>query len=89
VEEVEMRHTDFKTSDTIYKGHIIRPLPEKLRDTNEWTIKVQIARSAGPDESVNRYLANYTFPTHEEARDMSIDFARRIIDGRISGIDPP
>jgi len=65
-----------------YQGFEIYPRPQQRADTGRWTTRTDILRI----DTIRRYDASNAFATPEEATLRSIDFGRRIIDGRIPGL---
>lgn len=66
-----------------FKGYWIEPRPNQLRDTNEWTLEIQIKRANHGELRVQVFSASNTFQTREEAVTQGIQFGQRIIDGKV------
>jgi len=80
--------TKMRRSHT-YKGYVIRADPVEI-DPIHWTIEVVIERHL--DEvnlKTKRYKATETRLTEDEAIVSSLEFGRRIVDGRHAGLRLP
>jgi hypothetical protein len=68
-----------------YQGFQIRPTPHELRDSNAWTLDIQIWKDQGSEVDAHLFSARNTFATREEAVLQGVQFGRRIIDGNVPG----
>jgi hypothetical protein len=63
-----------------YKGFVISPAPQQLRDSGRWTMSLYIQRHR---ESVTEknFSTEKTIPTKEEAAQQCVVYGKQIIDG--------
>lgn len=69
-----------------YKGLIIHPIPEKLAESGNWTLKVEIQKRRGSGVTARPYSARNNFATREEAVRHCFEEGRQIIDGEIPNL---
>ncbi len=65
-----------------YKGYEIRPASMHLKDKDEWSVTVYIKKHSESCATFKPFSSGNTFNTKEEANRHSIEFAKRIIDGK-------
>jgi hypothetical protein len=72
----------------IYKDYLLRSKSVQLSERDRWTLEVTIARKNGPegDAREQTFSSESTFSSKEIADMESVIFARKIIDGEISGL---
>ncbi len=72
----------------IYKGYLLRSKSVQLSESDRWTLEVTIVRKNGPESEMREqtFSSESTFPSKEVADMESIIFARKILDGEISGM---
>ncbi len=68
-----------------YKGYEIRPTPDFLTESEEWSIKLQILIDKGYEVIERSFSATGTYKSKEEAIKHCINFGRQIIDGNVKG----
>jgi len=72
----------------IYKGYLLRSKSVQLSESDRWTLEVTVVRKNGPEGEAREqtFSSESTFSSKEVADMESIIFARKILDGEISGI---
>lgn len=72
----------------IYKGYLLRSKSVHLTEGDRWTLEVTILQLKGSDAETGEqvFSSENTFSSKEVADMESIIFARKIIDGEISGV---
>jgi hypothetical protein len=68
-----------------YRGYQIRATPYQQRDTNAWTLDIQIWKDHGSEVDARLFSAGNTFAPREEAVLQGVRFGQRIIDGEVPG----
>ena len=66
----------------MYKNFEIVPQSLQLQEQNEWTTRVMIINHKGYEAATRTFTAPNNFKTEEEANEFSINFGKRIIDGK-------
>ena len=72
----------------IYKGYLLRSKSVQLSESDRWTLEVTVARKNCPEAEMREqtFSSESTFPSKEVADMESVIFARKILDGEISGM---
>lgn len=65
-----------------YKGFILQAAVEQLRDSGRWTIRTLIARHHANEVKEKFVSASNTFPDKVEAERHSLEFAKKVVDGK-------
>ena len=69
-----------------YKGYVISPVPNKVRDEEAWTLEIRIWKDDVAGPKIRPFSAGSTFPTREEAIEHCYRFGRQIVDGDAEGL---
>ncbi len=72
----------------IYKGYLLMSKSVQLSESDRWTLEVTVVRKNGPEGEAREqtFSSENTFSSKEVADMESIIFARKILDGEISGM---
>ena len=72
----------------IYKGYLLRSKSVQLSESDRWTLEVTVVRKNCPEAEMREqtFSSESTFSSKEVADMESIIFARKILDGEISGM---
>ena len=72
----------------IYKGYLLRSKSVQLSEGDRWTLEVTVARKNGPEGETREqtFSSENTFSSKEVADMESIIYARKILDGEITGM---
>lgn len=65
-----------------YKGYVIRAVPDQLKDSDEWTVKIVIDKHRDDGVSSRPFSAGNRFKSRQEAIEHCFAFGRQIIDGK-------
>lgn len=68
-----------------YKGYEIRPTPEFLTESEEWSSNLHILIHKENEVVDRQFSAADTYKSKEEAIEHCINFGRQIIDGNVNG----
>ncbi len=67
----------------VYKDFLILAIIYTVAESGEWRGKVNIMRK--DDNRISPFLLENTFKTEEDAMRHSLEFGKRIIDGKVPG----
>ena len=72
----------------IYKGYLLRSKSVHLAASDRWTLEVTVVRNKDSENETREqtFSSESTFPTKVVAAMEGIIFARKIIDGEITGL---
>ena len=72
----------------IYKGYLLRSKSVHLAGSGRWTLEVTVVRNKDSEKETSEqtFSSESTFATKEVADMEGIIFARKIIDGEITGL---
>ncbi len=65
-----------------YKGRLIDPRAQELKDGTGWTAEVYVAEDIGPDTIDTQFVLPGVFPTREAALEAALGAGKRQVDGR-------
>ncbi len=68
--------------EIVYKGYVVRAVPNKLADSGEWTVNIHIEKHTGDQVASRPFSASKRFKTRQEAIQHCFAFGQQIIDGK-------
>ena len=72
----------------VYRGYLLRSKSAQLTESDRWSLEVTVAGSKNSETEMGEktFSSEHTFSSKEVADMESIIFARKIIDGEITGL---
>jgi hypothetical protein len=76
-------------TELLYKGFIIKALPQKLTESGKWTTDIHIMKDYRSHVMDKGFSAANQWDSEKEAIDHCFDFGMKIVDGKYPSMELP